>query len=132
MYLNLQFSAIVLLIALGLPSQAHDIYSPLVDSTGRSCCHDQDCRPAPYRVRATGVQMYVEGKWITVPNHTIQYRALAGDTGETAGGHWCGFIPDRYSHRRDYVTFCAILPPNATAIFGPSFALREDRARPVP
>jgi hypothetical protein len=30
--------------------------------------------------------MFVEGKWITVPDDTIQYRALLGDTGQTDGG----------------------------------------------
>ncbi len=34
-----------------------DIYSPLRDRAGRNCCDDGDCRPAPYRVMPTGVQM---------------------------------------------------------------------------
>jgi hypothetical protein len=34
--------------------------------------------------------MLVDGKWMAVPAETIFYRALPGDTGETAGGHWCG------------------------------------------
>ena len=85
----------------------------------------------PYRVTPTGVQMFVDGEWIAVPDHTIQYRALPGDTGETAGGHWCGDIR-RNGYRLDYSTHCAILPPNATAIFGPPFALREGRIQPVP
>ena len=68
--------AVVLLISLGPETQAHDIYSPLKDRGGNSCCDDGDCRPAPYRVRPTGVQMFVKGEWIWVPDHTIQYRTL--------------------------------------------------------
>ena len=42
-------------------------------------------RPAHYRIIAAGVKMLVGGKWIVLPNETIQYRTLASDTGETAG-----------------------------------------------
>src|SRR5262245_24010317 len=69
-------------------TQAHDIYRSLVDSSGESCCNQRDCRPARYRVTAAGVEMLVDGSWLVVPEDTIQYRALEGDTGETAGGHW--------------------------------------------
>ena len=72
------------------PSEAHDIYTHLVDSSLEPCCSEHDCRPASYRVTAGGVKMLVEGKWIVVPQQKIQYRTLEGDTGETAGGHWCG------------------------------------------
>ncbi|ANY82423.1 hypothetical protein BB934_29430 (plasmid) [Microvirga ossetica] len=78
-----------------------------------------------------GVQMFVEGEWIAVQDHTIQYRALLGDTGETDGGHWCGQIHWQ-GHRMDHATQCAILPPNPTAILGPELALREGAIRPVP
>ena len=44
----------------------------------------------PYRVTPTGVQMFVDGEWIAVPDYAIQYRALPGDTGETAGGIGAG------------------------------------------
>jgi hypothetical protein len=71
-------------------TEAHDIYSPLRDKAGRNCCDDGDCRPALYRVRPTGVQMFVEGRWIWVPDATIQYRTLPGDTGETDGGIGAG------------------------------------------
>jgi hypothetical protein len=86
----------------------------------------------PYRVRPTGVQMFVEGKWIWVPDHTIQYRALPGDTGETDGGHWCGRFENGPGFDLGYVTYCAILPPNPTTIFEPAFALRKGRIQPVP
>ena len=95
--------------------RAHDIYSPLKDEFGGSCCDDQHCRPAPYRVTATGVQMLVAGAWIAVPRNKIQYRALAGDTGETGGGHWCGIIYDRVIGRV-YLTVCAVLPPESAAL----------------
>ena len=130
MSLKLDLCAAVLLISHELPAEAHDIYSHLMDRLGSSCCNEQDCRPAPYRVRPTGVQMFVEGKWIWVPDHTIQYRALPGDTGETDGGHWCGRFG--LSFEMGYATFCAILPPNPTAVFAPAFALREGHNGIVP
>jgi hypothetical protein len=132
MSLKLGLFAVLLFVGFEPTTEAHDIYSPLRDRAGRNCCDDGDCRPAPYRVRPTGVQMFVEGKWIWVPDHTIQYRALPGDTGETDGGHWCGFIRDGYGDRVEYSTLCAVLPPNPTAIVGPPFALRESHLRPVP
>ena len=67
--------------------EAHDIYTTLTDTAGESCCHKRDCRPAHYRRTAAGVEMLVGEEWIAVPDETIQYRALEGDTGETAGGH---------------------------------------------
>jgi hypothetical protein len=93
MSLKLGLFAVLLFVGYEPPTEAHDIYSPLKDSAGRKCCDDGDCRPAPYRVTPTGVQMFVEGEWIAVPDATIQYRALSGDTGETDGGHWCGRKP---------------------------------------
>jgi hypothetical protein len=130
MSLKLGLLAVLLFVGFEPPTDAHDIYSPLRDRAGRNCCDDGDCRPAPYQVRPTGVQMFVEGKWIWVPDHTIQYRALPGDTGETDGGHWCG--QSGPSYETGYVTFCAILPPNPTTISAPAFALREGHIQSVP
>jgi hypothetical protein len=130
MSLKLGLFALLLLVSFEPTTEAHDIYSPLRDRAGRNCCDEGDCRPAPYRVKSTGVQMFVEGEWIWVPDHTIQYRALLGETGETDGGQWCGRFG--LSYETGYATFCAILPPNPTAIFEPSFALREGRIQPVP
>jgi hypothetical protein len=98
----------MLLMAMSWPSRAHDIYMSLVDGDGQTCCHDRDCRPARYRTTAAGVEMLVDGRWIVVPDNTIQYRALDGDTGETAGGHWCGKL--EYG-----VTYCAVLPPRSAS-----------------
>jgi hypothetical protein len=132
MSLRLDLITAIALLGSELPADAHDIYSPLRNRLGNSCCHEGDCRPAPYRVTPTGVQMFVEGEWITVPDFTIQYRALLGDTGETDGGHWCGRMQNGRGSTMDYATHCAILPPNPTAIFEPAFALREGDIRPVP
>ena len=96
-----------------LPTDAHDIYSHLSDAKGASCCDDHDCRPAPYRVTPTGVQMYVDGDWIAIPDETIQYRALPGDTGETRGGHWCGTSHNGHGEMVLLITHCAVLPPNS-------------------
>ena len=132
MSLKLGLFAVLLFVGFEPPTAAHDIYSPLRDKAGRNCCDEGDCRPAHYRMRPTGVQMFVEGKWIWVPDSTIQYRALPGDTGETDGGHWCGRFENGPGYELGYATYCAILPPNPTAIFEPAFALREGRIQPVP
>jgi hypothetical protein len=95
------------------PTEAHGIYTSLKDSKGDGCCSGRDCRPAQYRTTAAGVEMLVDGHWILIPSETIQYRALEGDTGETAGGHWCGVL--------DFaVTYCAILPPRSSSVAGES------------
>jgi hypothetical protein len=77
-----------------------------------------------------GVQMFVDGEWIAIPDYTIQYRVVR-DTGETAGGHWCGDIRTMHGDESDYSTHCAILPPNPAAIFGSPFTLSEGRIQPV-
>jgi hypothetical protein len=88
------------------PTDAHDIYMALKNRFGQSCCNEGDCRPAHYRIANGGVQMLVEGEWVPVPEETIEYRALEGDTGETRGGHWCGL------RAFGNLTYCAILPPS--------------------
>ena len=108
------FVAPVLIFSLPLPTQAHDIYSDVVDGAGKSCCDNRDCRPAHYRVKGGGVQMFVYGQWLVIPREKIQYQAIPDDTGETAGGHWCG----QGHQSRNYVfytTRCAILPPQAAS-----------------
>src|SRR3954447_18064845 len=115
MSLKLALYAVLLSAGLEFPTDAHDIYSHLTSSAGVSCCNEYDCRPAPYRVTPSGVQMSVYGAWIDVPNDKIQYRALPGDTGETAGGHWCG-RPRDWQSPRVVLTYCAVLPPQATAV----------------
>jgi hypothetical protein len=132
MSLKLGLFAILLFVGYEPTTEAHDIYSPLKDSGGKSCCDDGDCRPTPYRVTPTGVQMLVEGEWIAVPNGAIQYRALPGDTGETDGGHWCGRSQNGQGQKMDHATYCAVLPPNPTAISGPTFALYEGHIGTVP
>ncbi len=132
MSLKLDLCAAILLISFEPTADAHDIYLPLKDRWGNSCCHDKDCRPASYRVTPSGVQMLVDGEWIAVPEYTIQYRALPGDTGETAGGHWCGDIRTKHGDGVDYSTHCAILPPNAAAVAKPPVTLREDSIWLVP
>jgi hypothetical protein len=132
MSLKLGLFTVLLFVGFEPTTEAHDIYSPLKDRGGKSCCDDGDCRPASYRVAPTGLQMFVEGEWIAVPDATIQYRGLPGDTGETDGGHWCGRSQNGQGQKMDHATYCAILPPNPTAISGPALALREGHIRPVP
>ena len=99
------------------PIPVHDIYSHLIDDVGGSCCNDTDCRPAQYRLRPAGVEMLVNGRWIAVPADKILYRALAGDTGKTGGGHWCGADYDA-DLGVYYTTRCAILPPQSASAKG--------------
>jgi hypothetical protein len=110
--------AVVLAASLSLPIQAHDIYSHLKDKLGTSCCDNRDCQLAPYRFGATGLQMFVDKRWIAVPSDKIQYVAVPGDTGETGGGHWCGFAdePNGMDSRTLYTTRCAILPPQSASV----------------
>jgi hypothetical protein len=72
------FAAAVLVTNLPLSIQAHDIYSHLTDEVGASCCDNRDCRPVPYRFIASGVQMFIDKRWIDVPSDRIQYRAIRG------------------------------------------------------
>lgn len=115
---------VLMCLALGtlpLSAQAHDLYSNLTDEAGASCCNNHDCHAAPYRFIAGGLQMFVDRRWIKVPMDKIQYRSLSGDTGETGGGHWCGYASIPYQVELPYptdlgdlyMTRCAILPPQS-------------------
>jgi hypothetical protein len=73
--------------------------------------------PAHYRFGPGGVEMFVYRQWFAVSPHTIHYRALPGDSGETSGGHWCGsFGSDAPSEIVLIYTRCAILPPQAASV----------------
>jgi hypothetical protein len=101
---------ILALMLLGIgAADAYDIYTDLIARDGGSCCNGKDCKPAPYRMTTAGVEMFVDGRWVLIPEDVIQYRTLPGDTGETAGGHWCGL--ERYD-----ATYCAILPPSSASL----------------
>jgi hypothetical protein len=76
--------------------------------------------------------MLVNGTWITVPDHTVQYRALPGDTGEQVGGHWCGDTRFMAGSGWDNPTFCTILPPNTAAVAEPSVTHHEGDIWSVP
>jgi hypothetical protein len=106
----------VLLAGLALvtaPAHGQDIYANVTNRSGFNCCNGQDCRPAPYRDTASGVEMLIDGRWLPMNHSDIQYRALPGDTGETNGGHWCG----RYIELAGgFVTYCAFLPPHSAAL----------------
>src|SRR5215217_5055252 len=97
------------------PGSRHLLTS--LDARGSSCCDATDCRRAPYRLRAIGVEMFVFGNWVAVPADKIQYRALLGDTGETGGGHWCGAGYEA-GVGVYYTTRCAVLPPQSAAAVG--------------
>ena len=104
-------ASLALLVSWSTPLRAHDIYTGLTDKDGTSCCNNLDCRPVQYRMTPVGVQVLVDGKWIAVPDDTIQYRVLPGDTGETGGAHWCGWTTNWKTK-----TYCTILPPNSAGL----------------
>ena len=54
MSLKLDLFTAIALLSFDPPTEAHDIYSPLKDRWGNSCCDDGDCRPAPYRMTPAG------------------------------------------------------------------------------
>ena len=60
--------------------------------------------------------MLVDGSWLRVPDDQVIYRTLHGDSGETRGGHWCGWVDNSEDGSGDIVmvTYCAIVPPNLT------------------
>ena len=58
------------------PALAHDIYFGVLNKNGKECCSGHDCRPVRHRTTATGVEMEVDGRWVAVPSHTLEYRAL--------------------------------------------------------
>ena len=76
--------------------------------------------------------MLVNGDWIAVSDHAIQYRTLLGDTGEIAGGHWCGEIRLMEDETVRYSTHCAILPPNAATLIRLPVVPSESGVQPVP
>ena len=98
---------VVALVASPTLGNAHDIYTNLRKSNGQSCCDGSDCVPAIYRNDRFGVEMFVQQRWIVVPQSAIEYRSLDGDTGETYGGHWCG---THAPYEDALFTHCAILP----------------------
>jgi hypothetical protein len=60
--------------------------------------------------------MFIDGQWLAVPDDTIFYLVLPGDSGETAGGYWCGTTVD-VDVGAVYLTRCAILPPRSAALW---------------
>jgi hypothetical protein len=112
MFLKARVISIALVAMLPTVTHAHDIYTHLRKSNGQSCCDGTDCRPAYYRNGRFGVEMFVQQRWIAIPQSAIEYRLLEGDIGETHGGHWCG---GHAGWEDALFTHCAILPPNAAA-----------------
>src|ERR671912_2602822 len=72
------------------------------------------------------VWMFVQGRWIPVPNNEIQYRTLLGDDGQTGGGHWCGWALDPTGPTGDSRahTICAVLPRFRSGGYSRRIALR--------
>ena len=52
MSLKLELFTAIALLSFEPPTEAHDIYSHLMNGLGGSCCNEKDCRPAPYRMTA--------------------------------------------------------------------------------
>src|SRR5262249_1590745 len=98
---------------------AHDIYTALKDSSGRSYCSDHDCRPAHYRLSAAGVLMLVDGKYPTRGCSMARSTAIRAKRPEGTGASRTGAVT---------VTFCAILPPSSALSTQAETDLRQ---RPV-
>ena len=103
--------ALLIILNWSTATHAHDIYTGLTSVEGKPCCDISDCRPAQFRITAANVQMSVDQIWVAIPAQRIQYLAIAGDNGETGGGHWCGWVDPT----EGLYTHCAILPPLSAA-----------------
>ena len=101
------FVLALLLLLTPVLARAHDIYSNLTNGSGRSCCDVTECRPVHYRFQGADLEMLINDHWVYVPRGMVQHRSLAGDVGETAGGHWCG-----EPYEGGFITYCAFVPPN--------------------
>ncbi len=66
-------SALITILFLSGVAQAHDIYTHLKSRSGKSCCDNSDCRPAPYRTTSSGVEMLVGETWVWVPRLTARF-----------------------------------------------------------
>ena len=93
--------------------ESHDIYTGVYTRQGVPCCNDGDCVPAPFRITPDGVDMLVQGVWISVPRWYIMYLALPGDT-TPYRSHWCGALDLVLTDGVNTLTRCAILPPHAS------------------
>lgn len=105
------FTAALMFVCFVASSAAHDpaghakhhdeLYKSLKQpGTGVSCCNNMDCRPAPHRMTATGVEFFVAGRWIMPPADKLIEHEM------TAQSHWCGIGEGSASP----ITFCAIVP----------------------
>lgn len=72
----------------------------MIPGTSMSCCNNRDCRPARYRITATGVEMEVAGRWIVAPQSRVIEHI------DATQGHWCGIN----EHMTTPTTFCAVIP----------------------
>ena len=76
-----------------------------------------------------GVQMFVEGEWIGVPEDLW---ALPGIRVKQTGGTLVRAVRERTWLHDGLCSLLRVLPPNPTAIFEPAFALREGRIQSLP
>ncbi len=58
------------------PPDANPEFSPWFDSlraprTNMPCCSISDCRPVDARIAGNGYEVFIEGTWRKVPEHTI-------------------------------------------------------------
>jgi hypothetical protein len=50
----------------------HEWYESLKEpGTTWPCCSEADCRPTDYRMGATGYEVWVDQKWLTVPREKV-------------------------------------------------------------
>jgi len=83
----------------------NEFYSKLTrPGTKKSCCNNEDCRPAQHRVKDGHHEFHVGGAWVQVANQQIIDNIYTPD----GQSHWCGFDEGTLFPQ----TFCGIVAPN--------------------
>lgn len=79
-----------IVVEVGWPAAAHDIYSDLRSNTGVPCCGGEDCEPVSYRILPNGDALVSSKRYratIRVAKERITWTAIPGSRDEA---HWCG------------------------------------------
>ena len=92
---------LLLTLAPAPPARAHDWYTGLRDTAGRSCCSDRDCRPVGLCVLPDGK----EGLLIGSACRPIPWDKVLGVASPDGGAHACW-----YGRGRRLTVLCVILP----------------------
>ncbi len=111
-------------LALTTPAQAHDIYSGIHGKGGQLCCGGTDCAATIYREAGAHYEFLTrEKKWVAIPEGSITFLPIPGDSDEDADphrAHLCYKIADATERAQtpervfgDIFLYCAFIPPGA-------------------